>query len=104
MGVWDFIYSTTETVKRNAPDLSPVKNACKASYGYGSAAFWKIDDAVRVNGVQTLKNYMPDEQGRAQISLFASKLVQNAAYYGFKEAYKFVPGLLLFTLFFTLYL
>lgn len=104
MGVWDFIYSTTETVKRNAPDLSPVKNACKASYGYGSAAFWKIDDAVRVNGVQTLKNYMPDEQGRAQVALFASKLVQNAAYYGFKEAYNFVPGLLLFTLFFTLYL
>ena len=99
MGIWDFINSTTETVKRKAPDLTPVKGACSASYGYCSDAFSKIDNAVRVQGPQKLNEYIPDERGRAQITLFASKFAQNTAQYAFKEAYKLVPGLFLFSVF-----
>ncbi|KAM3355851.1 hypothetical protein P3S68_022565 [Capsicum galapagoense] len=96
MGIWDFITSGTETVKRNAPDIAtPVKNVCKSSYNYSAAAVRKIDDVVRVNGLQKLGQYiyMPDEEGRVKIVNFSTKFVKNASVYAVKEAANiFVPG------------
>ncbi|XP_027127167.1 uncharacterized protein LOC113770645 [Coffea eugenioides] len=92
MGVWDLINSTTEAVKRNAPAPAAVIDACKASYGYSSAVVGNIDNAVRVNGMQALNDYMPSEETRSRISLFASKFTQNAARHALREGYKLIPG------------
>ena len=62
MGFWDLINSTTEAVKRNAPAPAAVIDACKASYGYSSAVVGNIDNAVRVNGMQALNDYMPSKE------------------------------------------
>lgn len=62
MRIWEYVGSAAEAVKRRAPDVSPVKNACinsftkiaepvksacRNSYDCGSAAFAKIDHTVR---------------------------------------------------------
>ncbi|XP_021833116.1 uncharacterized protein LOC110772931 isoform X4 [Prunus avium] len=67
MGIWDFMSGTTDSLKRNAPDLTGVtnccptpgslkrivpdvtaaKNVCFTAYGYGSATVTHIDSAVR---------------------------------------------------------
>ncbi|KAL3323237.1 hypothetical protein AABB24_040381 [Solanum stoloniferum] len=96
MGIWDFISSGTESVKRNSPDLStPVTKVCKSTYYYSAAAVRMIDNVVRVNGVQKLGQYiyMPDEEGRAKIVNFSSRFVKNASVYAVKEAANiFIPG------------
>ncbi|XP_049404793.1 uncharacterized protein LOC125868204 [Solanum stenotomum] len=96
MGIWDFISSGTESVKRNSPDLAtPVTKVCKSTYYYSAAAVRMIDNVVRVNGVQNLGQYiyMPDEEGRAKIVNFSTKFVKNASVYAVKEAANiFIPG------------
>ncbi|KAL2476141.1 Uncharacterized protein Adt_36877 [Abeliophyllum distichum] len=92
MGIRDFFNSTTETVKRNTPDVTPVKNACRTSYNYGSAALTKIDNVVRVNGLQMLNQWLPDDETKSKIGTFAAKLATNAGLYALQEGYKLVPG------------
>ncbi|KAL2496075.1 uncharacterized protein Fot_39832 [Forsythia ovata] len=92
MGIRDFFNSTTQTVKRNTPDVTPVKDACRTSYDYGSAAFTKIDNVVRVNSLQSLNQRLPDDETKSKIGTFAAKLAKNAALYALHEGYKLVPG------------
>ncbi|KAK4373993.1 hypothetical protein RND71_004670 [Anisodus tanguticus] len=96
MGIWDFINSGKETVKQYTPDLAtPVKNVCKTSYYYSTTTVKKIDNVVRVNGLQKLGQYiyMPDEEGQAKIANFSTKFVKNASVYAVKEAANiFIPG------------
>ncbi|KAL2496077.1 uncharacterized protein Fot_39834 [Forsythia ovata] len=89
MGIRDFFNSTTE---QNAPNITPVKNACRTSYYYGSAAFIKIDNAVRVNGLQRLKQWLPYDETKSKIGTFAAKFAKNAALYALDEGCKMVPG------------
>ena len=89
MGFWDLINSTTEALKRNAPAPTAVIDACKASYGYSSAVVGNIDKAVRVNRMRALNDYMPSEETRSMIGLFASKFAQNAARHALREL---IPG------------
>ncbi|CAK9160198.1 unnamed protein product [Ilex paraguariensis] len=67
MGIWDFINSTTDILKRNAPDLS-------------------------VNGRQRVNQYMPNDEARAKIALFVTKLAKNAADYAVKEGVNSIPA------------
>ncbi|KAL8510356.1 hypothetical protein ACS0TY_017244 [Phlomoides rotata] len=118
MGIWGFIGSTTEAVKRNAPDATPVTNACKSSYSYTAAAFTKVDEAVaapvknacissytygsaavtkidqtvRVNGVYKLGQWMPDDEAKSKIGMYALKFAKNAGIYALHEGYKLLPG------------
>ncbi|KAL3508619.1 hypothetical protein ACH5RR_028020 [Cinchona calisaya] len=92
MGIWELFNSTTEAVRRNAPDPTPFKEACKTSYDYCSAALGKIDAAVKADGIQRLNDLMPTKETRSQISLFASKFSHNAAQYALRDGYKLVPG------------
>ncbi|KAH6800020.1 hypothetical protein C2S52_000484 [Perilla frutescens var. hirtella] len=46
MGIWGFVGSTAEAVKRNVPDATEVKNACRNSSTYGTAVFTKIGEAL----------------------------------------------------------
>lgn len=98
MGIWDFISSGAESVKRNTPDLAtPVTKVCKGTYYYSATAVKMIDNVVRVSGVQKLGqySYMPDEEGRAKIVSFSTKFAKNASVYAIKESAKiFLPGLL----------
>lgn len=98
MGIWDFISSGAESVKRNTPDLAtPMTKVCKGTYYYSATAVKMIDNVVRVNGVQKLGQYiyMPDEEGRAKIVSFSTKFAKNASVYAIKESAKiFLPGLL----------
>ncbi|XP_059274701.1 uncharacterized protein LOC132029458 isoform X2 [Lycium ferocissimum] len=82
MGIWDFIDSGKETVKRYTPDLvTPVTKVCKASYYYSTTAVKKMD------------NYMSDDEGRAKMVNFSTKFVKNASIYAAKEAANiFIPG------------
>ncbi|XP_055801133.1 uncharacterized protein LOC129870385 [Solanum dulcamara] len=91
MGIWDFISSGTETVKRNTPDLAtPVTKVCERSYYYSAATVRKIDDELQKLGQYI---YMPDEEGRAKIVNFSTKFVKNASFYAVKEAANiFIPG------------
>ncbi|CAA2973748.1 Hypothetical predicted protein [Olea europaea subsp. europaea] len=92
MGIWGFINSSTEAVKRNTPDFTPVKNACRTSFSYGSAACTKIDNTVRVNGLQRLNQWLPDDEAKSKIGIFAGKFAKNAGLYALHEGYKLVPG------------
>ncbi|GFP78576.1 hypothetical protein PHJA_000001100 [Phtheirospermum japonicum] len=86
MGIWEFMGSAAETVKRNAPDTTPLKDACRSSYAYGSAAAGQIDQAVR------LGEWLPDGETRSKICLYSTKFAQNAGTYAFQEGFKLVPG------------
>nr|XP_016440400.1 PREDICTED: uncharacterized protein LOC107766169 [Nicotiana tabacum] len=91
MGIWDFINSGKETVKGYTPD--PVKKVYNTTYYYSDAAVRKIDDIVRVNGIQKLGQYIPDDEGRAKIVSFSTKFVKNASFFAVKEAANiFIPG------------
>ncbi|KAM5585894.1 hypothetical protein ABKV19_005015 [Rosa sericea] len=96
MGIWDTISGTTDSLKRNAPDLTSlkswcpttdslkriapdgttVKNACSTAYGYGSA----VRDYVIP--------YFPNEEARSKIAHAGTIVAKNATY----EGLKFVPG------------
>ncbi|XP_052208628.1 uncharacterized protein LOC127812274 isoform X1 [Diospyros lotus] len=89
MGMWEFISATTETVKRNAPDLSSVKGACRSSYNFAWTAVGKADRAVRDNVVvNRVNHHLANDEDRAKIG----RLAKNAAFYGFQEGIKYIPG------------
>ncbi|PQP94767.1 uncharacterized protein Pyn_40740 [Prunus yedoensis var. nudiflora] len=104
MGIWDFISGTTDSLKRNAPDLMAVKNwcptpgslkrivpdvtaaknVCSTAYGYGSATVAHIDSAVRGN----LNHYLQDEEVRSKILQLGKSIVTHATIEGLKT----IPG------------
>ncbi|CAN6694439.1 unnamed protein product [Malus baccata var. baccata] len=84
MGISDYISGTTDSLKRNAPGLTAVKNLCSTAYGYGSGAVTQIDNAVRGN----LNHYLGDAEGRAKIVRFSSSIAKHTAL----ESLKTVPG------------
>ncbi|BFG29314.1 hypothetical protein CerSpe_155880 [Prunus speciosa] len=104
MGIWDFISGTTDSLKRNAPDLAAVKNwcptpgslkrivpdvtaaknVCSTAYGYGSATVTHIDSAVRGN----LNHYLQDEEARSKILQLGKSIVTHATIEGLKT----IPG------------
>ncbi|CAB4277611.1 unnamed protein product [Prunus armeniaca] len=104
MGIRDFISGTTDSLQRNAPDLTAVKNwcptpgslkrivpdvtaaknVCSTAYGYGSATVTHIDSAVRVN----LNDYLQDEEARSKILQLGKSIVTRATIEGLKT----IPG------------
>ncbi|KAL3636847.1 hypothetical protein CASFOL_019146 [Castilleja foliolosa] len=62
MGVWEFMGSAAEAVKRNAPDTTP------------------------------LGEWMPDPETRSKIGLYSTKFAQNTGTYVFREGFKLIPG------------
>lgn len=92
MGIWDFIGATIESVKRNAPDATPLKNACRSSYTYGSASVTKIDQAVRIDAPHALGQWIPGDETKSKIGLYTTKFAKNAALYALSESYKLIPG------------
>ncbi|KAG7957378.1 hypothetical protein I3843_11G171400 [Carya illinoinensis] len=92
MGMWDYFYSTSDFLKRNAPDQTTVKGWCSSSYGIGSAAVNKIDKAVRIDAPHKVKQCMTDEEARSRIGQAATYIAKEAAYYGFHEGLKTLPG------------
>ncbi|XP_021833114.1 uncharacterized protein LOC110772931 isoform X2 [Prunus avium] len=104
MGIWDFMSGTTDSLKRNAPDLTGVtnccptpgslkrivpdvtaaKNVCFTAYGYGSATVTHIDSAVRGN----LNHYLQDEEARSKILRLGKSIVTHATIEGLKT----IPG------------
>ncbi|KAK9269173.1 hypothetical protein L1049_000942 [Liquidambar formosana] len=92
MGVWDYIYSTTDTLKRNAPDLTAVKDACWSSFDYSRSAVTMIDDVVRVNGIQKLNQCVRDDEVRSKIGLVAINVAKHAAVYAWRDGLKCIPG------------
>ncbi|CAH9088813.1 unnamed protein product [Cuscuta epithymum] len=91
MGIWGFITSGTDLLKRNTPD--PVKRACTASYGYGAGAVGMIGNACGQIGIRHLNpiHYVPDGETRSKIAAFSTKFVKNAAVYTFEETCKKNP-------------
>ncbi|KAG6689404.1 hypothetical protein I3842_11G173300 [Carya illinoinensis] len=98
MGMWDYFYSTSDFLKRNAPDQTTVKGWCSSSYGIGSAAVNKIDKAVRIDAPHKVKQCMTNEEARSRIGQAATYIAKEAAYYGFHEGLKTLPGLIDHTL------
>ena len=90
MGIWDYISSTSDSVKRNSPYLTALKGWCSSSYGHSWTALAKIDNAVRMK----LNQSMPDEEARSKMSQFA----KNATVHACHEGLKIIPGLLLLQL------
>lgn len=68
--------------------MRPLLNATKT---YGG----KIDQAVRVDGVNSICQMMPDDQTKSIIYCYTTKFAENAAIYALHEGYKFIPGLLI---------
>ncbi|XP_076905263.1 uncharacterized protein LOC143560978 [Bidens hawaiensis] len=66
-----------------------VKSVGGAAYGYTSAAVTKVDQVVRVDGIQ---KYWPDDEKRAQIALFTTTLAKNTGKYAVYEGFKHIPG------------
>ncbi|KAA8523839.1 hypothetical protein F0562_010262 [Nyssa sinensis] len=92
MGIWDFINPTTDALKRNAPDLTPVKDACLSSYSYSRTAVTKVNNAVMDKFIHGLNQHLPDDEGRDKIGRFSKNLAKNAADYAWHEGLKCVPG------------
>ncbi|PON44586.1 hypothetical protein PanWU01x14_265710 [Parasponia andersonii] len=79
MGIRDYISGTTESLKRNAPDLTPVKTWCSSSYGYSKSAVSNIGGSVKVNADKALKQYWPGEETRSKIGTFATSIAKYSA-------------------------
>ncbi|KAI3702896.1 hypothetical protein L6452_28649 [Arctium lappa] len=89
MGFWDVIYSVGDKLIGITPDLSTAK---RAAQNYTSSAVNKIDQAVRVDGIQKLPHYLPDDETRAQIGLFTTTLAKHTGNYVVCEGFKHIPG------------
>ncbi|KAF3449084.1 hypothetical protein FNV43_RR09808 [Rhamnella rubrinervis] len=90
MGIWDYICSSADSLKRNAPDLKPIRDLYSTSYAHGSSAATSIGNAVKdnANKLHTLTQYLPDQEAQHKIFRFTSCLAKNAAF----ESVKFFPG------------
>ena len=84
MGIWEWMGSTAEAVKRNVPDVRPLLNATKTC---GS----KIDQAVRVHGLNRIYQMMPADQIKSIIYCYTTKFAKNAAIYALHQGYKLIP-------------
>ncbi|XP_075668847.1 uncharacterized protein LOC142638676 [Castanea sativa] len=78
MGIWDYISSTSNSVK----------GLCLTSYGYGWAAVAKVDGAVRTKVIQPLQ----DEEVRSNIGRIATNFAVNATVVACEEGVKIIPG------------
>ncbi|XP_060209414.1 uncharacterized protein LOC132636516 [Lycium barbarum] len=89
-------YSTSQFSNFISYGKEMVQKVCEISYRYSTVAIRKIDDVIRVNGLQKLSQYMSDDEGRAKIRgmvYFSAKFVKNAVLYSFKEAANIlIPG------------
>ncbi|BBH01841.1 hypothetical protein Prudu_012229, partial [Prunus dulcis] len=93
-GARQALFTTTDSLKRNAPNLTAeknwcstpdsLKNVCSTAYDYGSATFIHIDSAVRGN----LDHYRQDEEARSKILQLGKIIVTHAAIEGLKT----IPG------------
>ncbi|KAL3821525.1 hypothetical protein ACJIZ3_007430 [Penstemon smallii] len=90
MGIWEFMGSTAEAVKQNVP--LPGTTQLKNAYNYGFATVVNIDQAARVNGLRRIGDWIPSDDAKSKMSLYATKFAQNAGHYALKEGYKLVPG------------
>lgn len=84
MTIWDFISRTTDSLKRNAPDLKAAKNLFSSVSGNASAAVTKLDDAVRT----TFNHYVQEEEAHSKMVRFGTIVAKNAT----QEALKAIPG------------
>ncbi|KAM5585890.1 hypothetical protein ABKV19_005011 [Rosa sericea] len=79
MGIWDIVSGASDSLKRNAPNQTPVtkvaKNVFSTAYGFGSAAVTKVDGAVRDKMIPYFRN----EQVWSKISLYGPILLRNGA-------------------------
>ncbi|KAH7546498.1 hypothetical protein FEM48_Zijuj01G0207200 [Ziziphus jujuba var. spinosa] len=75
MGIWDYIWSSADSLKRNAPDLTNI----------GNAAYRVVNPA----NLQGLEQYWPDHGSRRKIVQFTTCLAKNAAF----ETIKLVPDI-----------
>ncbi|XP_022848381.1 uncharacterized protein LOC111370751 [Olea europaea var. sylvestris] len=93
MGIWDFIKSSTEAVKRNVLDFTPVrvKNAFRTSYNYGSAACTKIDNVVVGNNLQKLNQWCLDDVAKSKIGIFATRCAKIFALNALYGSYRYYP-------------
>lgn len=80
MGVWEWIYTATDFVKQNAPDVTPVTEACRKGYDVGRAATNQVDGAVRTKA-RDLHVYFSDDQVRATVARIATNVSKNGALY-----------------------
>lgn len=101
MGIWDYISSTTDAVKRNTPDPTWVKDLCRTSYVHGNTFganavkmaknLWP-GEAFRTNdAVEKIKGLLPDAEARSRINQFSAVFAKNAALYGVEETLKTIP-------------
>ncbi|KAJ0103072.1 hypothetical protein Patl1_04551 [Pistacia atlantica] len=90
MGILDYISSTCDSIKRNAPNPSSVKHLYWSSYDYSRAAVTKIHNVFPSKAViEKLNQHLPDEDTRYKI---AENLAKNSAAAAVQEGLKFVPG------------
>ncbi|KAJ0046072.1 hypothetical protein Pint_04437 [Pistacia integerrima] len=95
MGILDYISSTCDPIKRNAPNLSSVKHLYWSSYDYSRAAVAKIHNVFTDNAaIEKLNQHLPDEDTRSKI---AENLAKNFAAAAVQEGLKFVPGVVYFS-------
>ena len=87
MGFWNIIYSIRDRVQGMTPT---VKRVGGTAYDYTSTAAVKIDQVVRVDGIQKLPQYLPDSK---TIGIFTTRLAKNACKYAVTEGFKHIPGL-----------
>eukprot|EP00268_Persea_americana_P054708 TRINITY_DN6293_c0_g1_i2.p3 TRINITY_DN6293_c0_g1~~TRINITY_DN6293_c0_g1_i2.p3 ORF type:complete len:103 (-),score=14.93 TRINITY_DN6293_c0_g1_i2:876-1184(-) len=74
MGIWDLLYSATDKLKQNVPDLTPVTNACQNSYRVSGTVASNVYKAITVDGVEKVKDYLPGPQSQEKIKRIAKEV------------------------------
>ncbi|XXG69194.1 hypothetical protein AAC387_Pa06g2122 [Persea americana] len=74
MGIWDLLYSATDKLKQNSPDLTPVTNACRNSYRASGTVASNVYKAITVDGVEKVKDYLPGPQSQEKIKRIAKEV------------------------------
>ncbi|KAM3355850.1 hypothetical protein P3S68_022564 [Capsicum galapagoense] len=70
-----------------------MKKVCEISCDNSIVAIRKMDDVVRVKGLQKLSEYMADDEGRAKMVHFTAKFIKNASVFALREAANIlIPG------------
>ncbi|KAF3620184.1 hypothetical protein FXO38_32511 [Capsicum annuum] len=83
MGIMDLMNFGKETMKK----------VCEISCDNSIVAIRKMDDVVRVKGLQKLSEYMADDEGRAKMVHFTAKFIKNVSVFALREAANIlIPG------------
>ncbi|KAL9226581.1 hypothetical protein vseg_002378 [Gypsophila vaccaria] len=78
--IWEWLSSTTTTLKQKTPDISPLTSACRKTYDATAATTVHVTRAV-TSKARVVHDSLSDDQVRGDVTRVAKNLSLNGALY-----------------------